>query len=234
MGLLRPLKGYWEKEIIFRSFCLLREPNCPDEKQFWFKEDAVKKAYGRKDEQDLKGAEKRYFYILSVLAQKAMGVGSNEKFVLDRCAYMNIHPFRGGKTCSKEYKNILNEINQMSIELCPDFIPEIERNSAKNVEIAANRISIIKRAVDNGIKNILTTGDIYDALKKIWKVPSDAQEKYSIEYKYDENDKEFKKKADFNVCYIGENKQTRLISFWHPSHTYIYYKALEEIEIPYR
>ena len=231
LGFIEQLEGLLgEGDYLPELLFVLREPNCDNETNFWFKKDVVRKAYDGNMEQELKGSKKRYFNILSIIARKVFGVGEEDKFVFDRCAYMNLHPFRGGSESSKEYKGILKVAKKMSIEKYEDSIVGIDRESKPN-EIAANRIGIIKRAIDNGVKNLVTTEDIYDAIKKVWNVQEKDQDHYILEYNFNDG-RENPKKKRFQVCYIGENKQIRVISFWHPSCTLINQTYLNKIHIP--
>lgn len=216
-------EGNYKPELLF----ILREPHCDNQTEFWFREYVVKKAYS-----ELKRAEKRYFNILLALSQKVFATGEDDEFALKRCAYMNLYPFHGGKNRSEEYKSILKAMDAMknvSLGECASAIIDIDKNCTADV-IAKHRIGIIQRAIDNGVKNIITTEDIYDVIKNIWNVRDQDQKDYSLKYNYNNGERN----KTFHVCSLGENNETRLISFWHPSCTLINMGNLNsnELQIP--
>lgn len=220
-------EGDYLPELLF----IMREPNCQNQTNFWFKEAVVQKRYSHNVDKNWKPEGTRFYNVLSMLAKRVLS--TDDEFVLHRCAYMNLYPFSGKDKKSPKYIETLEFFSKLeNIDVNKNFDDLTIKKETQTV--AEHRSYVIQNVVNSGVKNILTTGDIYDEIMKMWKVPSKEQLKYVFRYKYDENDKEFKKKWEFNVCYIGESKQTRLISFWHPSYTNINYQALEEIEIPER
>lgn len=213
-------EGNYVPELLF----VLREPHSDNETHFWFKEDVVIKAYS-----ELKGAEKRYFNVLSSLAQKAFVTREMDKSFFERCAYMNLHPFYGGRNRSEKYFKILEAMDSKDVSLdeCASAFFDIDTNCTPNV-IAKHRIGIIQRAIDSGVKNIITTEDIYNTIKKIWNVQEEEEEKFFLKYNY----RKRKNSKEFRACYLGETKETRVISFWHPSCTLINDVYLKEVQIP--
>lgn len=82
-----------QAEILF----VLKEPHDKNnEEKFWFKNDI----YQPKKESN------RYYNLFRILADKLIDGDESAHEKLGKCAFMNIYPFSGGATASKNYKNM--------------------------------------------------------------------------------------------------------------------------------
>ena len=200
---------------------ILREPHEKDNGEnqiFWFKGEVEKKYCGQKTE----SAGTRFCNIYTILANKILEI--EDEFVLHKCAYMNLHPFFGGKTTGVEFGSVLKQLEELSLETCAGEPVDIWRNREAS-DVAKHRIQIIQRAIDCGVKNIITTEDIYSVIKKQWK----GRDEKTFDLEYKKNNHEPK---TFHVCWLGKNKETRLISFRHPSYPSISYECMKNMQIP--
>jgi len=215
-------EGHYLPELLI----VLREPHETDSRDnqiFWFKGEVAQRQCGGAIAKKTNSTATRFYNIYSILAKKL--IETEDEFVLRRCAYMNLHPFCGEEKAGNTYKRILRELQELPLEESVKDTVDIRRNRDPR-EVAKHRISIIQRAIDNGVKNIITTEDIYYVIRDKW---SGCDEKsFFLPYKYKKQDQ----KKEFHVCWLGRNKETRLISFRHPSCTSISMEHLKELQIP--
>ena len=216
--------GEYLPEVLF----LMREPNSDDATYFWFKNDVVQRRYGNSAalsaalNEKPKGA--RYFNVLSALAKKLLH--TDDEFVLQRCAYMNLYPYSGKAQKSQKYietlnafRNVENRVGSMN---CGDMSTKKEAQT-----VAEHRAHVLQNAIHKGVKNILTTPDIFDAIIETRNIKIDECQEYILKYNWQGEPRDHV----FHICYLGENHQTRLISFWHPSCTKINMSYLTDINI---
>lgn len=209
---------------------LFREPNTPrvkeDKESFWFK---------RVLENEEKGT--RYRNVLNRLAHRILYPEkeyTDDFTYLTECAYMNLRLDGGAAIATPEFYMVLEEFKRLSIEKCErvmnlDYLVwdgTEERRKTTAQQIAQDRMNILYVLLKSGLNYIVTTEDIYDAIKGIWERDNNeicVQREYSGPF-LDGKDKVKK----YWYCDLG---QTRLISFAHPSNRRIKYSVLEEMTI---
>lgn len=212
--------GEYMPEVLF----LMREPNCKNETHFWFKNNVVQRRYGTSADTNEKPEGARYFNVLSALAKKILQ--TEDEFVLQRCAYMNLYPYSGEPQQSQEYIDTLNLFRNVENRVGSMNFGDMSTKQDLQT-VAEHRAYVIQNAIHKGVKNILTTPDIFDAILKIQNKSIEECQEYTLKYNW----KGKSRNQGFHICYLGENNQTRLISFWHPSCTLINKGYLAEINI---
>lgn len=186
-------------EILF----VLREPNDDHPEKFWFKEIlSPSYEYANNDKGKEKRAATKYKHILGSLA-RATGRISTENNIeaLKKCAYINLYPFSGKGSKSEEFKNTLKEFK--------------ENNTCST--LIENRLSIINK----NWKFVITTWDIFDALKKYYKAENKIEKVEKYYYKNEKKEKPFRK--------FQNADGTIFIEFYHPAagKTYVTEELLE-------
>lgn len=212
--------GDYMPEVLF----LMREPNSKNATYFWFKKDVVQRRYGTSADKKQKPVGARYFNTLSALAKKMLQ--TEDEFVLQRCAYMNLYPYRGESRQSQEYKDTLSAFRNVENKVEGMNFGDMSKEQDTSI-VAVHRAHVIQNAIDKGVKNILTTPDIFDAIINIQNKKIEECQQYILKYNWKGEPRDYR----FHICYLGENNQTRLISFWHPSCTLINKDYLAEINI---
>jgi len=219
LGFYKEIEGLLgEEQEMAEELIVLREPNFrpKDEndrlRDFWFRN--VVNGY----EKNRQGAAYRDFY--KTFVGKLFGTAEEARLSqLKQCAYMNLRPDAGERQKSPEYIKILEEFRKLDKdnltepdiafhEICWNYTDE-DKVMAKRV--AANRMRVIQNAIKSKVPYIITTPDIYEALKG-------TEEK---EYKLP------KVKRTYNYCSIGE---TILIALPHPSWILRKHYTQEELE----
>lgn len=218
-------EGTYMPKVLF----LLREPHEEKAETFWFKEDVVQVKNDLSSTKKTNGTGTRYYNIFSILAGKLLKVEDEKKQeeLLRECAYMNLRPDGGEGKRSEKYYQVLEEFKKVSLgngEGNTLVLEEIDWSRTETARrVAQNRIQIIQNAIAGGVDCIVTTPDIYDALRGILEKNGEVQgeKKYKLG--------EIKKM--YRYCRIGEGGKTTLLSFPHPSWTRIWYKDLKKLDI---
>lgn len=205
----KPIEGFLGDEEKADILFVLREPNTNGKltKSFWFKNAAFDIGY---DECDAKDKRARTKY-KKVLGKFATGFEKEIK----NCAYINLYPFSGEGSKSKLYKNALKELQDKSIN------KEYQCQVVKDYkELIDNRLEVIKKC---GCKNVVTTSDIFYALKRYYEKDKGIEKDFNGTYKY-KNDRVFNSFKFEGINYI---------EFYHPSYS-IDYDALRKMLDDYK
>lgn len=219
LGFYKEIEGLLgEEQEMPEALIVVREPNFSpkDEndrlRDFWFRN--VVNGY----EKNRRGAAYRDFY--KTFVGKLFGTAEEARLSrLKQCAYMNLRPDAGSGTMSEEYKKVREEFKRSDKEnltepdiafheICWNYTDE-DKVMAKWV--AANRMRVIQNAIKGKVPYIITTPDIYEALKG-------TEEK---EYKLP------RVKRPYYYCRSGE---TIIISLPHPSWILRKHYTQEELE----
>lgn len=212
LGFYKGVEGLLgEGNYVPKMLILLREPNSTQKKnvssddEWWFWQNVNKKE---------EKSGKRYINIYSRLIGKLYGV-NGEKDMLKRCAYMNLRPDGGGSQRTKEFYRVLGALEDLSLDeeyIQPISFEEIDWNLEDTARrVARNRMDIIENVIAQKVKYIVTTPDIYEAIKKNVHVREEGKYRWK------------RWGRDYSYCRIGETGETILLSFPHPSYTKIQY-----------
>lgn len=218
-GFVQNIEGYLGKDSgDFDVLIILREPHNKENEQteeFWLKNELEK--YNKTG----KCNATRYINLLGRLVGMVTGVPIEQncgdkmkqcaELLQERCAFMNLSPFKGATSKTEIYDNILGEFKDLSF--VENYQTEQITAKSPSQKIAKNRMQIIRQFAKNGDKPkyIITTEDIFNALLK-----NNTVEKSLLKHK----NKVFCKGK------IGNN--TTVFSFYHPSYTHIRYYELEK------
>ena len=207
-------EGTYIPKILF----LLREPHEKRAEIFWFKEEVVQVKCDLNATKKTNRTGTRYYNIFSILAKHILK--TEDASILKKCAYMNLRPDGGERERSKEYYQVLAAFAELSFhEKCNPSITldEIDWSQTETAKkVAQNRMHIIQNAIAQKVKYIVTTPDIYEAIRKSVKTTEGKLEEKT--YQWERLDK------GYNYCQIEE---TTILAFPHPSWPRISHEDLE-------
>lgn len=202
-----------EAKILF----ILREPDCPDQQEFWFrmihddKRDANGKSY-RGNKRNLK-----YYNTFATLAAYIMDSPHNAN-AISYCAYMNLFAASGKNYASDMYQNTYNAITGVKCD------SEVAQKRAEQFKVLLNDF------LETGTKHIVTVNGIFNLLL------GDSFKSENIDYEYNADNLltlSYQRKGihykTFRKCKCKINgHEVTLHEFWHPAYTTFTLKSLKE------
>ena len=216
---------------------LLREPNNPDQQDFWLKR-ILDDNYDNECHVYYRNTHNlEYFNTFATIAAYLLdqtSVSHDNVAAIKSCAYINLYARKGKGKASPEYKITLNYLSQL-LRGSPLYDKDLFPEEAKRAKCV---YTLLRDFITNGTETIVTVYDIYNMISNYCKKNTDCK-KDSVWMKLGYKNEPERKPMHFNcksVQLFGHD--VKIYNFWHPSYRYYDFSLLKDelqnyyIELP--